>query len=104
MELRLLVGAPGDQLVLLLLLPLGAFVAVDFINSTRILSFTFEKMLANYLCYLMVFAVIYAISRRVWVTALAGGLLFLISHCQLLCGAVSGPAHSALGHSALVRR
>ena len=26
----------------------------------------------------MVFAVIYAISRRVWVTALAGGLLFLI--------------------------
>ena len=64
--------------VLLLLLPLGAFVAVDFINSTRILSFTFEKMLANYLCYLMVFAVIYAISRRVWVTALAGGLLFLI--------------------------
>ena len=64
--------------VLLLLLPLGAFVAVDFINSTRILSFTFEKMLANYLCYLMVFAVIYAIFRRVWVTALAGGLLFLI--------------------------
>ena len=64
--------------VLLLLLPLGAFVAVDFINYTRILSFTFEKMLANYLCYLMVFAVIYAISRRVWVTALAGGLLFLI--------------------------
>ena len=35
-------------------------------------------MLANYLCYLMVFAVIYAIFRRVWVTALAGGLLFLI--------------------------
>ncbi|MGI6254111.1 MAG: sulfatase-like hydrolase/transferase [Acutalibacter sp.] len=64
--------------VLLLLLPLGAFVAVDLINSTRILSFSLEKILANYLCYLMVFALLYAISRRVWVTALAGGLIFLI--------------------------
>ena len=64
--------------VLLLALPLGAFFAVDMINSTRILTFTFEKILANYLCYLMVFALLYAISRRVWVTALAGGLLFLI--------------------------
>ena len=64
--------------VLLLVLPLGAFFAVDMINSTRILTFTFEKILANYLCYLMVFALLYAISRRVWVTALAGGFLFLI--------------------------
>ena len=53
--------------VLLLALPLGAFFAVDMINSTRILTFTFEKILANYLCYLMVFALLYAISRRVWV-------------------------------------
>ena len=63
---------------LLFLLPFGAFVAVDMINSTRILTFTLEKILANYLCYLMVFALFYAISRRVWVTALAGGLVFLI--------------------------
>ena len=54
----------------------GGLFAVDMINSTRILTFTFEKILANYLCYLMVFALLYAISRRVWVTALAGGLLF----------------------------
>ena len=62
----------------LLLLPLGSFIAVDFINSTRILNFSFPTGLANYLCYLMVFAVIYALSRRVWVTALAGGLIFLV--------------------------
>lgn len=64
--------------VILLLLPLGAFVAVDFINSTRILNFSFWTGLANYLCYLMVFALVYALSRRVWVTALVGGLIFLI--------------------------
>ena len=64
--------------VLLLLLPLGAFAAVDLINSTRILTFSLEKILANYLCYLMVFALLYAICRRVWVTALTGGLIFLI--------------------------
>lgn len=62
----------------LLLLPLGSFIAVDFINSTRILNFSFQTGLANYLCYLMVFAVIYALSRRVWVTALTGGLIFLV--------------------------
>ena len=60
------------------MLPLGSFIAVDFINSTRILNFSFQTGLANYLCYLMVFAVIYALSRRVWVTALAGGLIFLV--------------------------
>lgn len=63
---------------LLLLLPLGAFVAVDVINSTRIFDFSFWTGFANYLCYLMVFALVYAISRRVWVTALAGGLVFLV--------------------------
>ena len=62
----------------LLLLPLGSFIAVDFINSTRILNFSFQTGLANYLCYLMVFAAIYALSRRVWVTALTGGLIFLV--------------------------
>ena len=63
---------------LLLLLPLGAFAAVDYINSTRIADFSFWTSMANYLCYLMVFALIYAVCRRVWVTALTGGLAFLI--------------------------
>ena len=63
---------------LLLLLPLGFFLAVDLINSTQVLHFSFLKGLANYLCYLMVFAFLYALSRQLWVTVLSGGLLFLI--------------------------
>lgn len=62
---------------LVLLAPLGAFFAVDWINGTRILHFSFQKGLANYLCYLVVFALIYAISRRVWITILTGGLVWL---------------------------
>ena len=86
----------------LLLLPLGSFIAVDFINSTRILNFSFQTGLANYLCYLMVFAVIYALSRRVWVTALAGGLIFLVfGIANYFVVQFRGPAHSALGHSGL---
>ena len=64
--------------VLLLLLPLGAFVAVDCVNSTRILNFSFWTGLANYLCYSMVFALAFALTRRVWATAILGGLLFLV--------------------------
>jgi phosphoglycerol transferase MdoB-like AlkP superfamily enzyme len=64
--------------VLLLLLPLGAFVAVDLVNSTRILNFSFWTGLANYLCYSMVFALAFALTRRVWATAILGGLLFLV--------------------------
>ncbi len=63
--------------IISLLLPLGAFYAVDLINGTRVLSFSHLRLFANYLCYLMVFAFLYAVSRRVWVTALAGGALFL---------------------------
>ena len=62
---------------LLLLLPLGFFLAVDLINSTQVLQFSFLKGLANYLCYLMVFAFLYALSRKLWVTVLSGGFLFL---------------------------
>ncbi len=57
--------------------PLGAFYAVDLINSTRILSFPLRKAVANYLCYLMVFAALYALCRRVWVTVFAAGAIFL---------------------------
>lgn len=63
--------------VLVLLLPLGTFFAVDLINGTRVLDFTYKRSFANYLCYLMVFALIYALCRRVWITALAGGAVFL---------------------------
>ncbi len=59
---------------LVLLLPLGAFYAVDLINGTRVLNFSFLRCFANYLCYLMVFALLYAVSRRAWVTALVGGV------------------------------
>lgn len=63
--------------VLVLLMPLGTFFAVDLINETRVLDFTCKRGFANYLCYLMVFALIYALCRRVWITALAGGAIFL---------------------------
>lgn len=62
---------------MLALAPMGTFVAVDLINSTRILSFPLRKAFANYLCYLMVFACLYALCRRVWVTVFLGGAAFL---------------------------
>ena len=63
--------------ILLALAPLGTFYAVDLINGTRILTFPLRKAFANYLCYLMVFAAIYALCRRVWITIFAGGAAFL---------------------------
>lgn len=72
MPLRKGIGA-----ALLLLVPLGAFYAVDIINSTRIFSFPTPRFFANYLCYLLVFALLYAITRRVWLTVLIGGFFFL---------------------------
>jgi len=60
-----------------LLMPAVAFFEVDIINDTRIAGFPTRRLLANYLCYLMVFALIYAVSRRAWVTVLAGGGAFL---------------------------
>lgn len=61
-----------------LLLPLGTFYGVDLINNTRILAFSPLKCFANYLCYLMGFALVYAVFRRVWLTALLGGGVFLL--------------------------
>ncbi len=63
--------------VMLPVLPVLAFVAVDSINDTRIASFSFSTSLANYIGYLMVFSLIFALCRRVWVTAAAGGGIFL---------------------------
>lgn len=63
--------------IIMVLLPVLAFIAVDFINDTRIFKFPPIRLLANYLCYLMVFSLIFAISRRVWITALVGGFIFL---------------------------
>ncbi len=59
------------------ILPLITFIAVDSINNTRIASFSFSTSLANYIGYLMVFALIFALCRRVWITAAAGGAIFL---------------------------
>ena len=79
LEIRLPVKAARVvSWVLLFLLPLGAFLAVDCVNSTRIFQFSFSTGLANYLCYAMVFALAFALTRRVWAAAILGGLLFLV--------------------------
>lgn len=67
----------GVSWVFLLLLPLGAFFGVDLINSTRILSFSFWKGLANYLCYLMVYLLGYALFRKVWASCIFGSVISL---------------------------
>ena len=59
--------------LLVVLLPLGAFVAVDVINGTRIWQFPGRRWAANYLCYLLVFALAYALTRRAWGAAAIGG-------------------------------
>ena len=63
--------------LMLLVLPLLSFQAVDNINHTQIADFDFKTSLANYIGYLMVFALLFAVCRRVWVTALLGGAVFL---------------------------
>ena len=61
-----------------LLAPWAIFYAVDLINETRVLEFSNRRLFANYLCYLLVFALVYALCRRAWLTTLIGGgaLLF----------------------------
>ena len=63
---------------ILLVMPLCSFLAVDIINDTQIFYFPTIRGLANYICYLMVFALLYTLTRRVWVTCLAGGMIFLV--------------------------
>lgn len=64
--------------VFLVLAPALSFIAVDCINTTRIATFHFGTMVANYISYLMVYALVYALCRRVWITALSGGAIFLL--------------------------
>lgn len=59
--------------LLVVVLPLGAFVAVDVINSTHIWQFPGRRWAANYLCYLLVFALAYALTRRAWAAVAIGG-------------------------------
>lgn len=61
--------------VLVTLLPLAAFIAVDVINGTRIWQFPGQRWVANYLCYLLVFSLAYALTRRPWAAVAVGGLV-----------------------------
>lgn len=64
--------------LMVLLVPMGSFVAVDMINGTRLWQFSGRKWLANYLCYLLVFALAYALTRRPWAAVAVGGAASLI--------------------------
>ncbi len=59
--------------LLVVLFPIGAFVAVDMINGTRIWQFPARHWVANYLCYLLVFALAFALTRRAWAAVALGG-------------------------------
>ncbi len=66
---------PGEKLgwLLVFVLPLWAFITVDVINGTKIWQFPQKRWLANYLCYLLVFLLGYALTRRAWGAAAIGG-------------------------------
>lgn len=59
--------------VLTLLVPWAIFYAVDLINDTKVLYFSQKRLFANYLCYLLVFALVYALCRRASLTTLIAG-------------------------------
>ena len=59
--------------VLTLLVPWAVFYAVDLINDTKVLYCSQRRLFANYLCYLLVFALVYALCRRASLTTLIGG-------------------------------
>ena len=82
-----------------LLMPLATFLAVDVINSTNVFSFSTKKILANYICYLMVFALVYALTRRVWATAMAGGSSSWCSASPTTLWCSSGASPSCPGTS-----
>lgn len=64
----------GVGWLLVTALPLAAFIAVDMINGTRIWQFPGQRWVANYLCYLLVFTLAYALTRRPWAAVAIGGL------------------------------
>ncbi len=59
--------------VLTLLVPWAIFYMVDLTNDTKVLYFSQRRLFANYLCYLLVFALVYALCRRASLTTLIGG-------------------------------
>ena len=63
--------------IAVLSVPWAIFYAVDFINGTRVLEFSNRRLFANYLCYLLIFALVYALCRRSWLTTLIGGGIYL---------------------------
>ena len=65
----------GVGWLLVTALPLAAFIAVDMINGTRIWQFPGQRWVANYLCYLLVFTLAYALTRRPWAAVAIGGLV-----------------------------
>mgnify|MGYP001081646543 CR=1 FL=1 len=62
---------------MLLAAPLAAFYVVDLINGVDVSHFPLRKALANYLCYALLFSLLYALTRRVWAALLAGGVVAL---------------------------
>ncbi|WP_099204710.1 LTA synthase family protein [Scatolibacter rhodanostii] len=65
--------------IMLFILPALSMIMVEYINHTSALSFEEPgKILANYICYLMLFAVIYLIFRRAVITGWLGMLISLI--------------------------
>lgn len=59
--------------LMVMVLPLWAFITVDVINGTKIWQFPQKRWLANYLCYLLVFLLGYALTRRAWGAVAVGG-------------------------------
>lgn len=72
-------AAAGRRLgwLLVLALPVWAFVTVDVINGTKLWSFPHARWAANYLCYLLIFSLGFAITRRAWAAAAIGGAVAL---------------------------
>lgn len=68
---------------ILLAAPLPTFFLVDLINGVNVRHFPQNKVMANYLCYFLLYIFFYALFRRVWAAVLAGGgvsLLFAIAN------------------------
>lgn len=57
----------------LFIVPISAFYAVEIMNGTRFLSFSFLRSFGNYLCCLLPILLIYALTRSAFWTVLLGG-------------------------------
>ncbi len=61
-----------------LVMPFCVMIVVEAMNSTNYRAFTAIRLFANYICYLLIFAFLFAISRRGWITVLSGGMISLV--------------------------